>query len=968
MSGISSGVGPFSGINTAQLIERLIAIESRPVSIAQGRLGQLQLQQTAILDLNSRLSALRDAASAFRTKKTFNLTSAASSNESALRGTASTSALPGTYQFLVDRLVSSQQLLSRGFADRDATGIGAGSFTFESARARLDRDVSLSDLNGGEGVARGKIVLSEGSNSVTVDLSKAATVSEVLDAINSNGVVAVTAKADGGRLQLRHASGSSFTVSDGAGYTTASSLGIAGASNGSGVLTGSSVYGMSLATSLASLNDGNGVSLTSIAGTGAYNLVVRVTLTGGHTTDVKVNLGEVYETQGNTQVLKETAVSTVGGAIARINAALEDAGKDFLKAAVAADGSRLTFADTSGTVTDLQFADNPTLKDTTARDLGLTSGSFGGGVYHGATILAGLNTTLASTLHGGKGIGGDGVLEITARDGTSFSVTIDTGGSISKIAREIEDASGLGSNGKPRLTVAVNSKGTGLVVTDNTGATSSNLIIRGTDGVNTAESLGLQTAPGGVASSTVESGNLQRAYVARSTLVGTLNGGKGIGVGKIRLTDGFGLTVVVDIGKDTTNVGQLIDEINSMASGKGLKLKAVINDTGDGIAVVEDLGSGPAGTQKIKIADETGSVAASLRLAGEAKGVGAENTLVGSYERVLTFSPGDTLEAVAKKINEAGVGLSASIIRDGSGSSPFRLALSATSAGVAGRVLVDTGNLDLALNVLDKGNDSRVFFGSTDPARAILLGGSSNTLDGVISGVTIDLRSPSADPVTLTVTRDTSGIEAEVNRFIDAFNGIVTRIKQQQSYNSETRAKGPLLGDGSTSALHVALFNTLQSPAQNIAGRYRRLAEVGVEVGSGGKVALNVEKFRRALAEDPASVEALFTARVQESSSGQVDLGDGITATDPDAGTKFSSLGVVGMIEELARRYTDTSKGLWTAKRDATDSMIRSQSRRIDSMNARLDARRAALQSQFQRMEKAIAQLQQQQSALNSLG
>ncbi|MCG3123948.1 MAG: hypothetical protein GIKADHBN_02386 [Phycisphaerales bacterium] len=967
MGGISSSIGPFTGINTADLIDQLLAIEARPIKIAQGRLSQLQLQQTAILDINSRLSALRDAAAAFRTSKTFNLTTATSTDDKVLTGTSTTAAQPGTYQFIVDRLVSSQQMLSRGFADRSATGLGATSFTFESTDARIDRDVALSDLNGGQGVSRGKIVITQGSNSVTVDLSRAATVSDVLDAINGNGVVDVKASVSDGKLVLKHASGSAFSVSNATGYTTAASLGIAGSSNGSGVLTGSSVYGLSESTVLSALNDGNGVPITNVVGSGAYNMVVKVD-SGGTTTSVKVNLGEVWATEDGKQVLKETSVSTVGGVITRINKALQDQGFSSVKAGISSDGMRLELADSSGTVTSLSFENNPTLKDSTVEALGLTSGAFGAGKYTGGRVLAGLNTTLVSNLNGGKGVAGDGVIDFTARDGTTFQVAIDLGGTLAEIAQQIESASGTGANGKSRITVSVNERGTGLVITDNTGSTASNLKITGTDGVDSAVSLGISTGAAGVAATSVTSANLQHAYVSRATLVADLNGGKGIGSGKFRLTDGFGLTAVVDVGSDTKSVGQLIDEINSQAASGNLKLRARINDTGDGIVIEEDVGAGAKGTLKIKVDDESGSVASALRIEGEAKGVDGANKLDGSYERKVEFQASDTLETVARKINEAGVGMAATIIKDGTGSAPYRLSLSATVAGKSGRVIVDSGGFDLGLSTLEAGDDSRVFFGAGDPAKAVLLTSASNTLDSVISGVTIDLKSASQTPVNLTVTTNTAGIEADVKKFVDAFNSLIGRIDQQQSYNSETRAKGPLLGDGSASALRVALYSAIQSPAKNINGRFSRLAEVGVVVGDGGKLELNTEKFRAALAEDPKSVQELFTARVLDESAGTIDLGDGITAVNPNAGTTFSSLGVVGQVEELAKRYVDSSTGLWTAKKKATDDLISAQNKRISAMNGRLEVRRGVLQAQFQRMESAIAQLQQQQAALASLG
>ncbi|MEL6311974.1 MAG: flagellar cap protein FliD N-terminal domain-containing protein, partial [Pseudomonadota bacterium] len=189
MSGITTGIGLVSGIDTASLIQQLLAVESRPRALAQVRLTQLQSQQAAYLDINTRLGGLQTAARSFRTEDTFSSASAATSNEDVLTATASTNAQVGSYTFVVDRLVSTQQELSRGFADADTSGLNAGSFTFETADALLERDVSLADLNGGTGVRRNEIVITDSSGAnATVDLSRTGTIQEVLDAINGSGL------------------------------------------------------------------------------------------------------------------------------------------------------------------------------------------------------------------------------------------------------------------------------------------------------------------------------------------------------------------------------------------------------------------------------------------------------------------------------------------------------------------------------------------------------------------------------------------------------------------------------------------------------------------------------------------------------------------------------------------------------------------------------------------------------------
>jgi flagellar hook-associated protein 2 len=956
MAGITSGVGIFSGIDSSSIIDQLMQIESIPKQQAQARIVQLQRQQAAYLDLNSRIGALKDAAAAFRTSKIFQTKSAVSSSDTVLKATASVDAAPGTYSFLVDRLVSTQQMLSAGFANQDSSAVGATSFTFESTAARLDKDVALSDLNGGQGIARGKIVVTDSAgHSGTIDLSKTLTVDEVIDAINNNGTAQVTASVQGSRLVVNDTAGGTGTmrIADATGYTTATSLGIAGTATGT-TLTGSMIYSLASTTPLSELNDGNGVSIHSSAGTGAFNFIINV---GGATPHaVNVNVGDVYTEDAQHNVTKsEGAVTTVGGAVTRINAALTAAGVAGVSASIDSANGRLMITDSSGTQ-PITISENG---DTTASDLGLTTTPVSGSIQ-GRRVLAGLNTTMARGLNGGTGVAGDGVLNFTSRDGTAFSVTIDNSASLTDIFTQISNASGTGANGQKRITVALDSRGTGLVVTDNTGG-SGNLIITGTSGSDSAASLGISTGAAGVAAATKASGNLQRQYLSNATLVSSLNNGRGIGTGQFRITDSTGGSAIVDIGDDTQTVGDVIREINT----RGLRVTAQINAHGDGIELVESAGT--TGTVKIKVEDTQGSVAKSLNIAGEASGVGAANVIDGTFEKTVTFSAADTLKTVADKINAAKVGVNAAIIQDGSGTAPFRLNLSSQGTGEAGRFIVDTGALNLGFQTLDAGENARVFFGSSDPARALAVTGSTNTVDTVIPGVRVDLLSTSTAPVSVTVSTDTSAIESAVNTFITTFNTAVDKIADQTAYDQSSDKAGALLGDGTTLQLRESLYQTLNSPAISIVSQFDQLVDVGITVTSGGHLSLDTNRFHDALAQDPAGVEALFEARVQTDDS-DIDLGNGVHVNNPNSGNSFSSLGVMGLFEQMADRYIDNVSGVLTLQNQALDDQIKLQNSRIADMDVRLDTKRQILQEQFNAMEEAIGKLQSQQGALGSLG
>ena len=945
---ITSNVGLFSGIDTASLIQQILQIEARPRQLAENRLFQLQTQQAAYLDINSRLSGLSTAAQAFRTDNIFDTRSAASSDDSVLSAIAGTSATNGSYTFIVDRLVTTRQQLSRGFADRDNSAIGIDQISFDDQRARLDRDTSLSELNDGNGIDRGAILI----DGVEIDLSRVATVGDVIESINSaSGLSGVTASVQNGSFVLEGAT----SVTSGPGDDTAASLGLAGKAAVSGAITGDRVFGLNNNTALTSLNDGRGETIDSTVGEHVFDLVFEVTDpdVGGSPVRVEIRLGDVIDLPDNEDEeieVTQAAASDIGGVVDRINQALTDAGLTDLSASIDQASGRLVVNGSGNETIDITSSDDTT----TAEDLGI-AGSFTGGAVAGGRILADANTTLLSSINGGSGLAGDGLLNVDTRDGSSLAIDISAAQTLEQVINAINDQGG-GS-----ITAGLNKAGNGLSITDNTTG-SNNFVIAGSSGNDSAAALGIA---GTSTSDSIQGSNLQLAYLGQGTRLSTLNRGEGIGTGSFRITDSSGSVADITIDDEDTTLLDVIEKINRENDSGGINVRARLNDTGDGLLIEE---TGTPGATAITIEDTEGTAARDLRIAGTATGTGGENFIDGSFETVIEFEPADTLDDVIQKINEASAGVAATIINDGSSASPFRLSLSSTTSGTAGRFVVDSGDFDLGLDLLDRGEDARVFFGSSDAADGILLSSSSNTLDGVVQGVTIDLKNTSDAPVTLTIATDTEGIEESVESFIDAFNGVLDRIDQQTRFVAETGERGALLGDGTTLLLRQQLVNTINGTVDGFSNGFDRLADVGVTIGQGSQLQFDRERFREALSEDPTAVEQLFTERVIDESGSVRTLDDGVTTVrDPDAQTTFSALGLIPQIEEFANSYTSTLGGTLTLRNEALDSQIALQQDRIESFTDRLATREQILQREFIAMEQAIAQLQSQGSSLSQI-
>lgn len=896
---ITSSVGLISGINYQELVDQLIAIDARPRTLVQNRTTVLQSQQAAFQAINAKLLALDVSVTTITKSVTFSPNKATSSNESVLTAGATSSAVPGTYQFRVQRLVSGQQTVTRGFSDTDATPIApnGATLTFEPAGARLDSSTVLSQLNGGTGISRGFIRITDRSGATAlIDLSTAYTVDDVLDAINNATGVNVTASVQGDGLVITDNTGqtaSNLVVQDVGTTGTASSLGIVGNVAASSI-TGSAINTIGDNTLLSSLNDGNGVH--NRAGVAEF----RINLRDGSSVDIDLDGITTLS-----QLITKINTASGGNVIARVNA----------------DGTGLELVDqTAGASTFRVVALNDS---SAAADLGLLGeDQDADGVLTGARLIATINSKLLANLNGGAGVE-LGVIRITNRAGQATDVDLTGAASVADLIDRINQA-GAG------VTASLNAAGNGLRLTDNTGASASDLIIEDLSGA-AAEHLNLA---GSHAASSVDSGNLQYRYITLSTRLDALK----ITRGKFTITDSNGVSGTVDLtqGNEIT-IADVLTEINS----RGLAIHARINDTGDGI-LIEDHG---AGVVKLKVEEDGSTTARDLGLLGEAKEAGQD--LNGSFERTITIGENDTLNDLVKAINDANISVTASIINDGSAGSPYRLSLSSKESGRSAAFIFDDGGLNLGAVTLTQASDALVFFGASNPAQAVAISSSTNSLTSVIPGATINLVGVSDSNVQVSITRDDSRIVNAVRDLVTKFNDVIAAIDQYDRYDSEKQEKGLLLGDRTTSSLRSALFNIVLTRSTGLSGQYTTLAQIGITVASGGKsLSFDEEKFTQALQNDRQAVEQLFTFKEEDSEGRIVRAGIGVS------------------IDKLLERLTDIDSGLIQTRMEALDRQISLNQQRIEQLNKALEAKRQRYLAQFIAMESVLAKMQQQSNAL----
>ncbi|MBT8486908.1 MAG: flagellar filament capping protein FliD, partial [Phycisphaerae bacterium] len=517
-----------------------------------------------------------------RTQKLFQTMLATSSNPEALTATATTKAQPGTFKFIVKQLVSTSQKLSQGFATSDATPLGLDDISFEFGNGNLARDRSLTELNGGTGVDRGRIKITSGATTATIDLTDVTTVNEVLDRINSNTEVDITATVRNDQIVLTDGSGGPFTVTNGTGDTTATDLGIAGTSVGP-ELVGADVYGLAGGIALGDLNDGNGVLIRD-------NIADILIQSKDPLVAFNIDLGRV-----DAPIVGTTELSELNnGSGVTINDDSDDPDIKF----VTRDGSEYEVDLTGATTVDdvisrvsTQTGGDVTLSIHADGDkLVVTDNTVGGGNLQ--VLGAGENDTdTAEDL----GILNEAGTPAASFDGELIPNTISTPAAVTlqDVMDRINNAEDtLGNPNAGRIVASIAPDGRRLLITDTTGGPQNLQIFNANvgDTFGAATDLGIATSGFGEPTA-VKTGDAIYGALD-SVLAASINGGNGLGgATTINITDRTGVASLTLANLDTYDTLQeIIDAVNAEATAQGVQVSVGLNSTGTGLSVTDTSG------------------------------------------------------------------------------------------------------------------------------------------------------------------------------------------------------------------------------------------------------------------------------------------------------------------------------------------------------------------------------------------
>lgn len=234
----------------------------------------------------------------------------------------------------------------------------------------------------------------------------------------------------------------------------------------------------------------------------------------------------------------------------------------------------------------------------------------------------------------------------------------------------------------------------------------------------------------------------------------------------------------------------------------------------------------------------------------------------------------NSLQGIRDAINKANIGVTASIVSDGS-ATPNHLVIKSNKTGATSSMKIsvedagdppDPAQLDQALVKLlaydPAGTQNMTQNAAAQSAmlsvNGIAVSSATNTVTGAIEGATLSLSKLGSS--NLTVSANTAAVTAAVNAFVKAYNDVNSTIRKTTSYDEATKQAGVLLGDSSVRNIQAQLRKLMSSPLTGSSGDLTTLSQIGVSIAKDGTMSLDSGKLSTAMSKSMNDVAALFSS------------------------------------------------------------------------------------------------------------
>ncbi len=309
-----------------------------------------------------------------------------------------------------------------------------------------------------------------------------------------------------------------------------------------------------------------------------------------------------------------------------------------------------------------------------------------------------------------------------------------------------------------------------------------------------------------------------------------------------------------------------------------------------------------------------------------------------------------TLEKVAESINNADVGVRATVVNDRSDKiDSYKIELAGSKTGDDNEIKFPT------VYLLDGQEDFQFVESKAAKNAKFKLDGhefetAENKVSDLIPGVVLDLKqAKDGQPVRLNITENYDIISGKLKSFVDSYNAALGFIQTQNKLTPD-KSGNPrlgLLGGDSMLRMTESRLRSIIQDVQQTPSKFKRVIELGVEFNRNGTLNFNQEKFTKLVTSDPQSVVHFLRGDLVKS-------------------------GFITNMKKKLGTITDPGMGVVTSRKKNYQDRITQMDKRIEQKEKMLTKREEQLRNQFAKMEEAMSKLQSQgtsaQASLAGLG
>lgn len=299
-----------------------------------------------------------------------------------------------------------------------------------------------------------------------------------------------------------------------------------------------------------------------------------------------------------------------------------------------------------------------------------------------------------------------------------------------------------------------------------------------------------------------------------------------------------------------------------------------------------------------------------------------------------------SLTVIASAINNANLGVSAEVINTGDPLKPFK-------------IMVKGGNIDFSLSApvdgLNFSSSLQQAANATVNVDGLNLTPSSNKLEGLIPGATIDLLAPTNGIANIDFSRDVSGVKTKVQDLVTAYNEANSMLNVVSDPKSTVETYGAtLVGNSVVNDIRNKMRDLVLSNSNSPSGGLTALRDIGISIDRTGLMTLDSTKLDSVLSSKFDHVVTLLSANRENMST-----------------FNTSTAGIAGEAVKKITTMLDKA-GTLTVQSDNLNTRIADYKKDLTKLEDRMTQLLARYNKQFSSMESIVGKSKSLKTSLTS--